>query len=202
MTTRYACFRALFALGLAASFPGAVRAAEPETESSTLARAALPATPAPVADLLYARAFTLREPVRFAWAADVGAIGEGMIVVLAVDPAYLVPRAVAEPVLYVGDRPAWRVSHDAASGRVVAIVPGVVDLAATPIFFGAPALPEQIDRREGGEQLRLAVGAGIAPFATSRVLRALDSGGDRAQLAGRLDLLTTTQALIDRYVVR
>lgn len=198
--------RALFAMALAGTLALSARAADREPRSADTeparALAPIPATPAPVRGVLLAREFQLDVPVPFAWAKDAGAISAGTILVLEVDPAFLRPRAVAEPVLYVGSWPAWRVSHDATTGRVVVIVPGAVDLQAAPIFFGSPALPEQVDRRTAEGELALATAAGIAPATSDASRRARERGGSTLHVAGRAGLLAATQDLIERYVTR
>ena len=202
--------RALLALASVAVAAGAAMgqeapAARQEGAASERAQPAptpVPATPAGVESVLYARAFELAEPVRYAWSDEIAEIDSGTILVLAVDPAYLQPRALAEPVLYVGERPAWRVSHGATSGRVVAVVPGEVDLAEVPVFFGSPALPEQVDDDVARTELARAQAAGVRSVGRSEARAAREAGGRAARLAGRLDLLRTTQALIDRYIER
>jgi hypothetical protein len=189
-------------IALAAVAAPALAQAPDETVQVVPDRPAIPPTPAAVERVLYARTFALAEPVRYTWAADVGEITGGTILVLATDPAFLRHRALAEPVLYVGDRPAWRVSHETAAGRVVAIVPGEVDLAATPIFWGAPALPQEIDTAAARDALARATAAGVRAPRARDAQRARDAGGPTLELSGRLDLLTATQELIDRYVAR
>jgi hypothetical protein len=71
-------------------------------------------------------------------------VSSGTIVVLEVDPALVVPRDALEPVLYAGNVPVMRLNHGHKSGRVVGIIPGNVDLATVPIWFGAPELPGRV----------------------------------------------------------
>lgn len=201
MNTRNALFRTLFVVGLASSFGLPAVAEEVERKAPASERAAIPATPAGVEGVIYARSFTLDEPVRYAWAADVETITEGTILVLEVDRRYLYHRAVAEPVLYVGERSAWRLSHDTELGRVVAVVPGEVDLETTPIFFGSPALPEQVDAKQGAVELSRAVASGVRAATDDDARRARDAGGPTLELRDRLDLLSATYDLIERYVL-
>jgi hypothetical protein len=209
-TVRQMLRPALLALGLVAAAAGAATGQEAPagsgegaaSERAQPAPAPVPATPAGVEAVLYARTFELAEPVRYAWSADVDEIRSGTILVLEADPAYLQPRALAEPVLYVGKQPAWRVSHGAASGRVVAVVPGEVALAEVPVFFGSPALPEQVDEELARAELSRARAGGVSSVGPGEARAAREAGGHTASLEGRLELLRTTQALIDRYVSR
>jgi len=137
----------------------------------------IPDTPAPVIDLVYARPFSLTEGFEFRWSAERPVVTRGVILVLDVDPALIYPRQVAEPVLYVGDRTAQRVSRGYPAGRVLAIVPGDVDLAGTPIFFGTPELPERIDAATARGEREQAVAAGIRPLPPGVVDAALLRGG-------------------------
>ncbi len=101
----------------------------------------VPSTPAAVDGILLAQPFTLDEPYEFAWQAEHPMVSSGMILVLEVNPDLVLPRQTLEPVLYVGNSTAERVNNGYPSGKVVAIVPGTVNLASAPIWFGEPALP-------------------------------------------------------------
>ena len=69
---------------------------------------ALPATPAPVQELVYARSFTLEEGYQHTWRADKFQVTSGYLLVLKVDTDYVFPRQTEEPVLFVGNRPPSR----------------------------------------------------------------------------------------------
>ncbi|SRR6266446_4495775 len=105
---------------------------------------AAPATPAAVKGILAARRFTLGTPFPYTWTKEHIKVSSGTLVVLEVDPALVVPRDTLEPVLYAGNVPVMRLNHGHKSGRVVGIIPGNVDLATTPIWFGAPGLPGRV----------------------------------------------------------
>ncbi|HXU31405.1 MAG TPA: hypothetical protein VN851_12575 [Thermoanaerobaculia bacterium] len=105
---------------------------------------AVPKTPASITGILVAQRFTLETPYPYTWTKERIEVATGVLVVLAVDPAYVVPRNALEPVLYAGDVPVQRLNHGNLSGRVIGIVPGNIDLATTPIWFGTPELPERI----------------------------------------------------------
>ena len=105
---------------------------------------AAPATPAAVKGILAARRFTLGTPFPYSWTKEHIMVSSGTLVVLEVDPALVVPRDTLEPVLYAGNVPVMRLNHGHKSGRVVGIIPGDVNLVATPIWFGAPELPGRV----------------------------------------------------------
>ncbi|MCA8959562.1 MAG: hypothetical protein KDC38_03570 [Planctomycetes bacterium] len=119
---------------------------------------------AAVQGLLYSRSFTLATPFTFWWNAQQPQVAEGTILVFDVDPEYVRPRQIGVPVLYVGDTPAMVVNQGYVSGRLVVIVPGRVDLATTPVFFGSVELPERVDSTRGQAEMRAALDMGILPF--------------------------------------
>jgi len=161
--------------------------------------AAPPPTPAPVEGLLYSREFRLETPYRYAWSAERPTVTHGQIVVLQVDPALVRTRQMAEPVLYVGNTPAQCLNSGYASGRVVAIVPGDVDLEREPVWFGTPALPERIDEDRARRERRLATAAGIGPFAPRVVAVARKRGGAPLNVPDAEALLHHAATLIERY---
>jgi hypothetical protein len=59
---------------------------------------AAPSTPAPVKGILAARRFTLGAPYQYTWTKEPRMVSTGVLVVLEVDPAYVVPRDSLEPV--------------------------------------------------------------------------------------------------------
>ena len=149
----------------------------------------IPQTPAAVEDLLYARPFTLEKGFKFFWCKERPNVTTGTLLVLQVDKALVVPRAIPTPVLYVGDQPAERVNHGHKSGRVVAIVPGEADLAKVPIWFGTPALPGQVDAAAAQSERALAEEAGIRPFPAKKVEAALAKGGEPIKTTDKSALL-------------
>jgi hypothetical protein len=155
-----------------------------------------PELPAPVEELVYARPFTLEEPFEHRFRAERPPVLRGTLLVLRADPALVRPRETAEPVLFVGDQTAEPVSRGDGSGRVVAFVPGEVDLARDPIFFGAPQLPEQVDEPAAERALAAARAAGIEPVGPDERRRARARGGDSVELANRLELLRTLASLV------
>jgi hypothetical protein len=66
----------------------------------------VPPTPVSVKRILAARPFTLQRSYTYDWSKARPQVSSGTLVVLEVDPAYVVPRnATAGPVLYAGDMP-------------------------------------------------------------------------------------------------
>jgi hypothetical protein len=124
-----------------------------------------------------ARPFTLAAPAVHAWRKEQPAYTAGVLLVLRAPVELLAPRQTAEPVLYVGAQTAERVNTGADTGMLVAIVPAGLDasgkvdldLSRTPIYFGAPALPEQIDAAAAQRELAAARARGIAPPAAAAV---------------------------------
>jgi hypothetical protein len=99
----------------------------------------VPPTPVSVKRILAARPFTLQRSYTYDWSKARPQVSSGTLVVLEVDPAYVVPRnATAGPVLYAGDMPVQALNHGHLSGRVLGIVPGAVDLSTLPLWFGTP----------------------------------------------------------------
>lgn len=138
------------------------------------------------AELLYARPFVLAETYRHAWRAERPVVHGGFLLVLQADPSLLRPRQTAEPVLYVGEQTAERVNVGHRSGRLVVVVPAplderrqpVLDWERAPIWFGSPALPEQIDAADIREELRRAQAAGVRPPGRRAVEQARSRGGE------------------------
>lgn len=152
----------------------------------------VPKVPARVEQLVYAAAFTLRHGYASGWRAERPTVTSGHLVVIRVQPALVYPRQTAEPVLYVGNETAERLNVGYQSGHVVAIVPGVVDLWQAPIWFGRPALPEQIDAITIRAERARAAAAGIRPSGRAVVSRAarvplvLEDKAELLREAGRL----------------
>jgi len=155
--------------------------------------------PLPVDKLVAARAFVLDEPRPYDWMKGHAPIRSGVLLAVDADPALCLPRQVAEPVIYVGAVPAERLAADWGSGRLLLLVPGEPDLAALPLHFGAPALPERIDADHGQAALTAAWDAGLQPFTPDRVAAALGVGGDPLQLTDSRSLDHAIASFIDAW---
>ena len=130
-------------------------------------------TPAAAIDIVEIQPFRLKEGYQYDWLESRPIVSDGLLVVLKVDPSLVVPRNAAEPVLYAGDRTVQRLNQGDGSGFVVGIIPGDVDLAAEPIWFGHPELPERVTPEAIKEQRSLADSAGIKAFDPEKVKSAL-----------------------------
>jgi len=130
---------------------------------------AVPSTPAPVKGIVAARRFSLQTPYTNTWSAEGASVSSGVLVVLEVDPAYVVPRDALQPMLYAGNVLVQRLNHGHLSGRVIGIVPGNIDLAAAPIWFGAPELPERVTRAMVESERARAEKAGVRAFPQARI---------------------------------
>jgi hypothetical protein len=183
-------FRMLFSLMvLSALATTAVSAATPP----------VPATPAAVDGILFAQPFTVDEPYHHEWQAERPLVSAGMILVLQVNPELVIPRQTPEPVLYVGHLTAERVNSGYPSGVVVAIVPGDVNLGSSPVWFGDPALPEQVTTTIIGAQRYQAVEAGIGSFGTDTVDAALRAGDQTLKAADYDALRRRAAELVRQY---
>ena len=162
----------------------------------------VPATPAAVDKLVYARPFKLAEGYEYEWSKEKPRVTEGYLLVLKVDPDLVYPRQTAEPVLYVGLRPAERINAGYPSGHVVALVPGPVeklDLSKERMWFGTPELPERIDLKTAKEEHARAVEAGVKPVGEAQTAAALARGREKLSVQDRYELLRAAAELIEQY---
>jgi len=157
-------------------------------------------------EILEARAFQLDEPYTHWWRQEQPEVRSGLILVLRTDPELVRARQSAVPVLYVGTETAERCNYGGGGGNLVALVPAPVDgqghvdldLATTPIFFGAPGLPERVDAGVIQAELTLALrqGAGPAPLSRRAKVRAVL---DVVHARDRDELDLTVADLIEFY---
>lgn len=145
-----------------------------------------PATPAAVIDVLAIQPFRLQAGYEYGWLQSRPFVSDGLLVVLRVDPSYVVPRNAAEPVLFAGDRTVQRLSQGNGSGHVIGIIPGELDLASEPIWFGRPQLPERVTPEILKEERALADRAGIKSFGPDKVTAARLDAVEAEDLAALL----------------
>jgi len=165
--------------------------------SHAAAQTAAPQMPRPVNDILYAQPFTLTKGYTNTWSKTHELVSSGVLVVLAVDPALVEPRDALEPILYVGSTPVQRLNHGGQSGRVIGIVPGTTDLAASPIWFGAPGLPERVTPEAAGAERARAEKSRIHPFSADKLRGVTRPAAAAADLAALLRDIAST--LVSEY---
>jgi hypothetical protein len=148
--------------------------------------------------LVHAAPFELVEPATHYWRTDQPTYTKGLLLVVQVDPTLAQPRQTLEPVLYVGGQTAERVNFGYPSGQLVLIVPNMdlEGLASAPMFFGTPALPEQVTPEVIAAELGRTLANGTPPpsaerisLATAEPLTVLDMG----------DLYFEASHLIEKY---
>jgi len=127
-------------------------------------------TPAAVEDLVYVRPFALSRGYRWSPVYDEPETDIGFIIVLRVNPQLVIPRDEPGPILYVGDRMLQTLNFGHTSGHVIGLIPGRVDLSATPIWFGAPASSGRgVTPRSIRSERAQATKAGIRPFSAKQI---------------------------------
>lgn len=154
----------------------------------------VPSTPAPVLEVVEVVPFVLDASYTHDMRKDRHEVTRGHVLTLRCDPAYLLRRQVAEPVLLVGAETAERINIGFESGLLVVIVPewkvrgddGVeraVDPTTAPMFFATPELPERVDAAWIAAEGKKAQAAGIAPAPVAAAARgAAQSFADRDAL--------------------
>jgi hypothetical protein len=148
--------------------------------------------------IVSATPFTLTRGWTHAWRAEKQVYDAGWLVVLEVDPKLVQPTQLEEPVLYAGNETVERINHGDQSGRVIAIVPSkrshdggvALDLSVTPIWFGAPELPERVDAARIESEIAKARRLGVVPLGCPAVgeTMQLESRDDLGPLCGELVL--------------
>jgi hypothetical protein len=121
-------------------------------------------------------------------------------VVLQADPALLISRQVAEPMLHAGNGLAARASTAGPNGVVVAVVLAPFAFDKDPIWFGTPRLPEEVRPPDVRRERAAAEAAGIAPFDPAAVTAALLAGGPPIEGLDERDLAPALAELRKRYV--
>lgn len=165
----------------------------------------VPATPASVLEVVAAVPFVLDAPYTHDMRKDRRDVTRGHVLVLRCDPAYLLRRQVAEPVLVAGAETAERVNIGVDSGLLVVLVPEwkakgneaverAVDPLTTPIYFASPELPERVDAAWIAAEGAKAQAAGIAPAPI-----AADARAASARFADRDALNRFLASVVERH---
>jgi len=170
---------------LVCSGPNAL-AAKPPASPRPRPAAIGAATPAAVIDIVEIQPFRLKVGYDYDWLQSRPHVSDGLLVVLKVNPSLVVPRNAAEPVLYAGDRTVQRLNQGDRSGYVIGIIPGEIDLASEPIWFGRPELPERVTPEVIKGERTLADSAGIKPFSADKIKGAQRDPIDAEDLAALL----------------
>ena len=150
------------------------------------------AVPIAVDGLLLAQPFTLERGYWHTWSASRPWVQNGCLLVLEVDPDVLTPRQSAQPVLYVNKQVAERVNVGYGSGRLVVIVPGMVESERPMMWFGSPELPERVTAAQIARERQAALDAGIEPFTGSACV-------DAIELADQDTLRRKSAELVEQY---
>jgi hypothetical protein len=147
----------------------------------------------------WARPFVLATPERYTMTAERPTFREGWLVQLRVaDPTRLVPLQADQAVPYAGTIPLAPFNADPVGGCLVAYVPGPVDLAKVPLFFGSSELPERVDAARGLLEREQAERRGVLPPAAPELAAATQAGGAPLQAA---DLRDVHRAAMERVAL-
>jgi hypothetical protein len=162
----------------------------------------MPATPAAATDLLYARPVRFAQPFEHTWSKEQPRYTDGWLLVIQADPALIFPRQTGMPVLFVGATPAQVLNGGHEDGRVIALVPGPLDLKSALIWFGSPGLPGEITNLAAARERTAAEKAGIRPFSADKVKAALQKGGARLDVNDYSQLGPTLTAIAEEFTPR
>jgi len=176
------------------------------------ANEAVASTPVPVYRILAMRPFELDVSFESEWRAERPTVRSGWLMAIEVDRPTSRSRQMAMPVLYVGDQVAERLNEGGPASvdaspeilRLVVIVPAPIagdgsvtqPLRERPAFFGAPALPEQVNADWIALEVAAAAAAGLKAPSTEALEAALAQGGPMVRATDRAALLTTAAALL------
>jgi hypothetical protein len=155
--------------------------------------------------VVYAQPFVLDTPFTHYYRAEQPQYSAGMLMVIEVeDRALIHPRQTYEPVLFVGGQTAERINFGTGSGRLVIVVPAALaadgsidlDLTSGPIFFGEPALPEQIDSRAAQIELDRALARGLSAPSARQLLGVMH---DRVSFPDQGELHAYAASLVETW---
>jgi hypothetical protein len=147
------------------------------------------ASPAPgQVEVLLSQPFTLAQPYAYTWSQPQTHITTGTIVVVIVHPEDATVRQVGGPVLYAGAVPAERANNGDLDGRIIAFVPGFIDLDAEPLYWGPPTLPERVDATSGAATRAKAPPPNAARATTAPRLDLADAAALYRRLADLIDV--------------
>jgi len=113
-------------------------------------------------------------------------VSQGWLVQLRVDPEALIPTQVAMPVLFAADQLPSPTNFDYVAGCGLYIVPGAIDLATTPFFFGSTELPERLDAATRAKILKASSATPLPVPTPQPLLRTADMRGVVAEADKRV----------------
>ncbi len=162
--------------------------------------------PMGVTRLVRAIPFRLDESYTHYYRSDQPDITEGWIVVLGVSPELVRPTNDFQPVLYAGlpdgTQTLERINQGHLDGVSIAFLPGDIDdprgLAETPIWFGAPELPERLTTPMIEAEAER-IGSLKVFEVSAAALRTAEPAPDVLLLPDRTTLEETAAALIIQY---
>ncbi len=163
------------------------------------------AAPAASPRVILARAFELDRGAPHRWKKGSSEFQRGLLLVLEADPRLIGTRQEAEPVLMCGEEVLLRVNQGARDGRLVAILPldsgvaGAAVLAAQPLWFSAPGLPEALEPLERIERAQQARMNGIEGRPAAELAAAFAQGGPAARLVDETELWRAAARLVLRF---
>ena len=143
---------------------------------------------APTGGLIQAQPFTLQACYPNAWSPKAAPICAGLLVVIATDPRPV--SQVNEPTLMAGATPVERLSWSNVDPYVVAVIPGPVDLAHTPLYWAEAGLPERLSP---------AAAADLAKEAAALPMPKVQPLGPTLDLADQAALYAAAGRLMERY---
>jgi len=194
---------------LAAMLAGSMAVTAIESNVSGDELPVIPATPSAVNEVVLIQPFTLAKGEAHRWSAEQITMTSGYVVVLKVaERDLLIPRQIAQPVLYFGNQTAERFNVGYESGYVIAFVPAeledakserFIDLQTARAFFGTPMLPEQVDHATIQSEVNLAASRGIEPIGQAKAQQALARGAERLSLGDKNDLIEYAVGLVEQY---
>lgn len=146
--------------------------------------------------VIEAKHVTLQEPHVHWSRTETPTYSEATLLVLRTSPDRLVRRQTFEHVLFVGAETAERINNGDVSGYLIVIVPGHVDLAQAPVFFGEPDLPERVTLEVAEQELVRARSLGTRPLAPARAVQVMQPP---VELADAYELYLEASFWIEAY---
>lgn len=162
-----------------------------------------------VLDVLFAQPFTLDPENAYAheWQAEQPQVSAGYLVALEVNRDFVEPTQGPAPVLYAGNQIPERINYGHESGVLLVVIPSeldaqgrpVLDLASTPIWFGAPGIPDQTTQDDIDAALERALARGVTPLGEATLEAAFSKADGPLAVSDRTELHMAAAHLILEY---